>query len=201
MRPNWTRKLQQYLYFWHSSALPFSQKATVMDKKPVHSTISPVTSLQTSPRVSSPASLDFSAAEHRALEDTMLSSTVLTPLTTDPMATPDVSPRASPSPLVKPTQEVSIKEAVSVLCEIEKIVLAIQKRFLQQESIPESSLFLGQPGCNVSTSNGTHAVLQAGWSDCGTQVETVSPLIKECQQALEHFVSLSGGERQWQILS
>ncbi|XP_068873560.1 uromodulin-like 1 [Aphelocoma coerulescens] len=151
---------------------PFSQKATVTDEKPVHSTVLPVTSLQTSTRVSSPASLDFSPAEHEALEDTMFSSTVLPPLTMDPMATLDVSPRASPVPLVKPTQEVSIQDAVSVFCEIERIVLAIQKRFLQQESIPESSLFLGEPGCNVSTSNGTHVVLQAAWSDCGTQVET-----------------------------
>ncbi|NWY16615.1 UROL1 protein, partial [Aphelocoma coerulescens] len=147
-------------------------KATVTDEKPVHSTVLPVTSLQTSTRVSSPASLDFSPAEHEALEDTMFSSTVLPPLTMDPMATLDVSPRASPVPLVKPTQEVSIQDAVSVFCEIERIVLAIQKRFLQQESIPESSLFLGEPGCNVSTSNGTHVVLQAAWSDCGTQVET-----------------------------
>ncbi|NXO10105.1 UROL1 protein, partial [Oriolus oriolus] len=153
-------------------AFPSSQKATVTDKKPAHSTVLPVTSLQTSAPGSSPASLDFSPAEHKALEDTMFSSTVLTPLTMDPMATPDVSPRASPVPLVKPAQEVSIKDAVSVFCEIERIVLAIQKRFLQQESIPESSLFLGEPGCNVSSSNGTHVVLQAGWSDCGTQVET-----------------------------
>ncbi|NXA84200.1 UROL1 protein, partial [Thryothorus ludovicianus] len=144
----------------------------VMDKKPVHSTILPVTSLQTSAHISSPASLDFSRAEHKALEDTLSSSRVLTPLTMDPTATPDVPPRASPAPLVKPAQEVSIRDAVSVFCEIERIVLAIQKSFLQQESIPESSLFLGEPGCNVSSSNGTHVVLQAGWSDCGTQVET-----------------------------
>ncbi|XP_057901576.1 uromodulin-like 1 [Melospiza georgiana] len=153
-------------------ALPFSQKATVTDKKPVNSAILPVTSLQTSAHVSSLASLDFSPAEHKALEDPMFSRTVLSPLTMDPMAAPDVSPQAPPAPLVKPAQEVSIKDAVSVFCEIERIVLAIQKRFLQQESIPESSLFLGEPGCNVSTSNGTHVVLQAGWSDCGTQVET-----------------------------
>ncbi|NWV16901.1 UROL1 protein, partial [Origma solitaria] len=144
-------------------------KATGMDKKPVHL---PVTSLQTSTHVSSPASLDSSPAEHKALEDTTFSSTVLPPLTVDPMATPDVSPQASPVPLTKSTQEVSIKDAVSVFCEIERIVLAVQKRFLQQESIPESSLFLGEPGCNVSTTNSTHVVLQAGWSDCGTQVET-----------------------------
>ncbi|NXB48030.1 UROL1 protein, partial [Leucopsar rothschildi] len=144
----------------------------VMDEKPVHSTVLPVTSLQTSAHVSSPASLDFSPAEHKALEDTKFSSTGLTPLTRNPTAPPDVSPQASPASLVKPTQEVSIKDAVSVFCEIERIILAIQKRFLQQESIPESSLFLGEPGCNVSTSNDTHVVLQAGWSDCGTQVET-----------------------------
>ncbi|NXP86758.1 UROL1 protein, partial [Passerina amoena] len=147
-------------------------KAEVTDKKPVNSTTLPVTSLQTSAHVSSPASLDFSPAEHKALEDPMFSSTVLSPLTMDPMAAPDVSPRAPPAPLVKPAQEVSMKDAVRVFCEIERIILAIQKGFLQQESIPESSLFLGEPGCNVSASNGTHVVLQAGWSDCGTQVET-----------------------------
>jgi len=147
-----------------------------MDKKPVHSTVLPATSLQNSTHVSSLASLDFSTAEHKALEDTTFSSVVLPLLTADPVSTPDVSPQASPVPVVKPAQEVSIKDAVTVFCEIEKIVLAVQKRFLQQESIPETSLYLGEPRCNVSISNGTHVVLQAGWSDCGTEVETVSPL-------------------------
>ncbi|XP_075375255.1 uromodulin-like 1 [Mycteria americana] len=153
-------------------AFPVSQEATLTDEKPVHNTVLPATSLQTSAHVSSPASLDFSTAEHKALEDTAFSSTVLPPLTTDPVSTPNVSPQASPVPLVKPVQEVSIKDAVRVFCEIEKIVLAVQKRFLQQESIPETSLYLGEPRCNVSISNGTHVVLQAGWSDCGTEVET-----------------------------
>ncbi|RLW07794.1 hypothetical protein DV515_00003523, partial [Chloebia gouldiae] len=172
-------------------ALPFIQKKTVTDKRPVNSTILPVTSLQTSAHVSSPASLDLSPAEHKALEDTTFSSTVLTPLTTDPMATPDVPPRASPAPLVKPTQGVSIRDAVSVLCEMERIVLAIQKRFLQQESIPESSLFLGEPGCNVSSSNGTHLVLQAGWGDCGTQVET-NMTTTVVRTTLQNDVSVQG---------
>ncbi|NXF55129.1 UROL1 protein, partial [Oceanites oceanicus] len=107
-----------------------------------------------------------------SLEDTSFSSVVLPPLTMDPVSTPEISPQASPVPVVKPAQEVSIKDAVRVFCEIEKIILAVQKRFLQQESIPESSLYLGEPHCNVSISNGTHVVLQAGWSDCGTEVET-----------------------------
>nr|XP_020040992.1 uromodulin-like 1 [Castor canadensis] len=62
--------------------------------------------------------------------------------------------------------------AVSVLCEIEKVGVAIQKHFLQQEAIPESSLYLGQPSCNVSDSNSTHVFLAASWSECGTLVQS-----------------------------
>ncbi|NXH12987.1 UROL1 protein, partial [Bucco capensis] len=141
----------------------------VTDQKPLHNTVLPVTSLQTSTHVSSSALLDFSTTEHKALEN---SSVVLPPLTMDPASTPDVSLQASPAPLIKPAQEVSMKDAVTVFCEIQKIILAIQKRFLQQESIPETSLYLGEPHCSVSISNSTHVLLQAGWSDCGTQVET-----------------------------
>ncbi|NXS96866.1 UROL1 protein, partial [Jacana jacana] len=101
-----------------------------------------------------------------------VSRAVLSPLSVDPVSTPDDAPQASSVPLIKPVQEVSIKDAVRVFCEIERIVLAVQKSFLQQESIPETSLYLGEPRCNVSISNGTHVVLQAGWSDCGTEVET-----------------------------
>ncbi|NXU76569.1 UROL1 protein, partial [Oreotrochilus melanogaster] len=122
--------------------------------------------------VSSLTSLNFSATENQSLEDTVSSTMVLPPLPKDSVSTPDVSPRASPAPLIQPAQEVSIKDAVTVFCEIERIILAVQKTFLQQESIPESSLYLGEPRCNVSISNGTHVVLQAGWSDCGTEVET-----------------------------
>nr|XP_040142999.1 uromodulin-like 1 [Ictidomys tridecemlineatus] len=62
--------------------------------------------------------------------------------------------------------------AVRVLCEIEKVAIAIQRRFLQQEAIPESSLYLGQPSCNVSSSNSTHVLLVAGWGECGTLVQS-----------------------------
>ncbi|XP_008942508.1 PREDICTED: uromodulin-like 1, partial [Merops nubicus] len=153
-------------------AFPVIQKATVTDEKLVHNTVLPVTSLQTSARVSSPTSLNFSTTEHKALEDKTFSSVVLSPLTMDPVSTPGISPHASPASLIKPLQKVSIKDAVTVFCEIEKIILAIQKRFLQQESIPETSLYLGEPHCNVTMSNDTHIVLQADWSDCGTKVET-----------------------------
>ncbi|XP_036706941.1 uromodulin-like 1 [Balaenoptera musculus] len=62
--------------------------------------------------------------------------------------------------------------AVRVLCEIEKVAIAIQKRFLQQESIPESSLYLGHPSCNVSDHNSTHVILVAAWGECGTVVQS-----------------------------
>ncbi|XP_045396669.1 uromodulin-like 1 [Lemur catta] len=78
---------------------------------------------------------------------------------------------ASPTPRVLP-QRLNLTGAVRVLCEIEKVAITIQKRFLQQESIPESSLYLGHPSCNVSDSNSTHVLLVAGWSECGTVVQS-----------------------------
>ncbi|XP_072866903.1 uromodulin-like 1 isoform X1 [Chlorocebus sabaeus] len=77
----------------------------------------------------------------------------------------------SPTPQGLP-QRLNLTGAVRVLCEIEKVVVAIQKRFLQQESIPESSLYLSHPSCNVSHSNGTHVLLEAGWSECGTVLQS-----------------------------
>ncbi|XP_042722740.1 uromodulin-like 1 [Lagopus leucura] len=154
------------------AAFPMSQEGTVVDRKPVPSPVLPVASLETSTYISSIASLNLSAAQNKALEDTPFSSVTLPVLTMGSESAYNLPPRASPAPLIKPAQEVSIKDAVTVFCEIEKTILAIQKGFLLQESIPESSLYLGEPLCNVSISNGTHAVLQAGWSECGTEVET-----------------------------
>uniref|UniRef100_A0A2K6KR63 Uromodulin like 1 n=1 Tax=Rhinopithecus bieti TaxID=61621 RepID=A0A2K6KR63_RHIBE len=77
----------------------------------------------------------------------------------------------SPTPQGLPWR-LNLTGAVRVLCEIEKVVVAIQKRFLQQESIPESSLYLSHPSCNVSHSNGTHVLLEAGWSECGTVMQS-----------------------------
>ncbi|KAM7248741.1 hypothetical protein CapIbe_000780 [Capra ibex] len=62
--------------------------------------------------------------------------------------------------------------AVRVLCEIEKVAIVIQRRFLQQEGIPESSLYLGQPSCNISDRNSTHVTLAAAWSECGTALQS-----------------------------
>ena len=80
--------------------------------------------------------------------------------------------------------------AVRVLCEIEKVAIAIERRFLQQEAIPESSLYLGHPSCNVSDSNSTHVFLVAGWSECGTLVQSVSP---GCGGVQAVWTSMSGG--------
>uniref|UniRef100_A0A8C6DDZ0 Uromodulin like 1 n=1 Tax=Moschus moschiferus TaxID=68415 RepID=A0A8C6DDZ0_MOSMO len=62
--------------------------------------------------------------------------------------------------------------AVRVLCEIEKVAIVIQRRFLQQEGIPESSLYLGQPSCNISDQNSTHVTLAAAWNECGTVLQS-----------------------------
>ncbi|KAJ6662428.1 hypothetical protein lerEdw1_011841 [Lerista edwardsae] len=70
----------------------------------------------------------------------------------------------------KPALRLSLNNAVQVLCEIEKVVITIQKVFLQQESIPEHSLYLGKPHCNVSASNSSHVILKTGWNECGTKM-------------------------------
>uniref|UniRef100_A0AAA9S333 Uromodulin like 1 n=1 Tax=Bos taurus TaxID=9913 RepID=A0AAA9S333_BOVIN len=62
--------------------------------------------------------------------------------------------------------------AVRVLCEIEKVAIVIQRHFLQQKGIPESSLYLGQPSCNISDRNSTHVTLAATWSECGTTLQS-----------------------------
>lgn len=82
-------------------------------------------------------------------------------------------PDASSVPQELPLR-LNLTDAVRVSCEIETVGIAIQKRFLQQEAIPEASLYLGEPSCNVSESNGTHVFLTAGWGECGTLVESVS---------------------------
>lgn len=81
---------------------------------------------------------------------------------------------ASPVPQ-DPPPRLNLTGAVRVLCEIEKVAIAVERRFLRQESIPESSLYLGHPSCNVSDSNSTHVFLVAAWSECGTLVQSVSP--------------------------
>ena len=83
-----------------------------------------------------------------------------------------MAPGASPGPRGLPPR-LNLTEAVRVLCDIEKVAIAVQRRFLQQESIPESSLYLGHPSCNVSDHNSTHVLLVAGWSECGTVVQSV----------------------------
>ncbi|XP_013206561.1 uromodulin-like 1 [Microtus ochrogaster] len=83
----------------------------------------------------------------------------------------DPVPDASSVPQ-DPPPRLNLTDAVGVSCEIEMVVITIQKRFLQQEAIPEASLYLGEPSCNVSNSNSTHVFLVAGWGQCGTLVQS-----------------------------
>uniref|UniRef100_A0A8C3YIB9 Uromodulin like 1 n=1 Tax=Catagonus wagneri TaxID=51154 RepID=A0A8C3YIB9_9CETA len=78
---------------------------------------------------------------------------------------------ARPAPQGLPPR-VNLSGAVRVLCETDRVAVAIQRRFLRQESIPESALYLGHPSCNVSDRNSTHVILVAAWSECGTVVRS-----------------------------
>lgn len=102
------------------------------------------------------------------------SGTAVTKVPTQPRLNDHSSAQVSSLPVTKSVQEIAIKNAVHVVCEIEKVVITIQKLFLQQEAIPESSLYLGEPHCNVTFSNSSHVILRTGWNDCGTEVHTVS---------------------------
>uniref|UniRef100_A0A674K9J1 Uromodulin like 1 n=1 Tax=Terrapene triunguis TaxID=2587831 RepID=A0A674K9J1_9SAUR len=104
--------------------------------------------------------------------DTMFSSTAMPRASIASVSNARSSPHVTTSPLTKSSQGMSIKDAVRVFCEIEKIVISIQKIFLQQESIPESALYLGEPHCNVSFSNDTRVVLWTAWNECGTKVQS-----------------------------
>ncbi|XP_031202860.1 uromodulin-like 1 [Mastomys coucha] len=90
-----------------------------------------------------------------------------TPAGTTSAPVPDASSTPQDVPL-----RLNLTDAVSVSCEIEMVVITIQKHFLQQEAIPEASLYLGEPSCNVSRSNGTHVFLVTGWGQCGTLVQS-----------------------------
>ncbi|XP_039390890.1 uromodulin-like 1 isoform X3 [Mauremys reevesii] len=153
-------------------AFPLSLGPTTAHGKHVGSTSLPVTRPHTSAHVFSPATEDSSAAKTKAEEGTMFSSTAMPHASTASVSNARSSPHVTTSPLTKTSQGMSLKDAVRVFCEIEKIVIAIQKIFLQQESIPESALYLGEPHCNVSFSNDTHVVLWTGWNGCGTKVQS-----------------------------
>ncbi|GAB1300833.1 Uromodulin-like 1 [Apodemus speciosus] len=90
-----------------------------------------------------------------------------TPAGTRDAPVPDTSSAPQDLPL-----RLNLTDAVSVSCEIETVVIAIQKCFLQQEAIPEASLYLGEPSCNVSRSNSTHVFLVAGWGECSTLIQS-----------------------------
>ncbi|XP_021004944.1 uromodulin-like 1 isoform X2 [Mus caroli] len=90
-----------------------------------------------------------------------------TPAGTRGVPVPIASSTAQDLPL-----QLNLTDAVSVSCEIETVLITVQKRFLQQEAIPEASLYLGEPSCNVSRSNSTHVFLVAGWGECGTILQS-----------------------------
>ncbi|XP_077783918.1 uromodulin-like 1 [Podarcis muralis] len=152
---------------FHSVALFPNPDAGGTQTKDLSSTALPLTDLYTSNHVPSPAGEDSSVPKTRSLENAT-TSTIFSNASRDTT----LNVQVSSLPPSKPSQGILIKKAVRVLCEIEKIVITIQKDFLKRESIPESSLYLGRPHCNVSSSNSSHVILRTGWNECGTEVQT-----------------------------
>lgn len=162
--------------FYSSTAFPPSGSPAATDDNPAGSTVFPMARSLPWAHVSSLAAEDSFATKPKVLEHAMFSSSAVPQASLDSMSNVYHSPPVTPLPFIASAQRLSIKDAVKVFCEIEKIVIAIQKKFLQQESIPESSLYLGEPHCNVSFSNDTSVVLQTGWNECGAEVQSVSHL-------------------------
>ncbi|XP_062833034.1 uromodulin-like 1 [Anolis carolinensis] len=121
----------------------------------------------TYPYTSSHEPLSSSVFTARGLENASTSTTVNKAIT-EPIVKVHNSPQTSSMPFAT----FSIKNEVHVFCELENFFITIRKDFLQKQSIPESSLYLGRPHCNVSQSNSSHVMLQAGWNECGTDVQS-----------------------------
>lgn len=118
---------------------------------------------------------NFSTSSSRSLENATANTTINKKTINQTTNIHDLPQNLS---LISGSTAVSIKEAVQVQCEFEKIVLSIKKDFLHQQSIPESSLYLGNPRCNVTFSNSSHVVLHTDWNECETEIQTVSLLLE-----------------------
>ncbi|KAM3837003.1 uromodulin-like 1 isoform 1-T1 [Vipera latastei] len=129
----------------------------------------PLTDLYTSDPVPSSAQDNFSTSSSRSLENATANTTINKKTINQTTNIHDLPQNLS---LISGSTAVSIKEAVQVQCEFEKIVLSIKKDFLHQQSIPESSLYLGNPRCNVTSSNSSHVVLHTDWNECETEIQT-----------------------------
>ncbi|XP_019412658.1 PREDICTED: uromodulin-like 1 [Crocodylus porosus] len=170
------------------------------DDHPAGSTVFPVAHSLPWAHVSSLAAEESFATKPKVLEHVMFSSSAVPQASPDSMSNVYHSLPVTSLPSINSAQRLSIKDAVKIFCEIEKIVIAIQKKFLQQESIPESSLYLGEPHCNVSFRNDTSVVLQTGWNECGTEVQSnlTNTLVKTI---LRNDISLQGVIHHLKIVS
>uniref|UniRef100_A0A8C4RL94 ZP domain-containing protein n=1 Tax=Erpetoichthys calabaricus TaxID=27687 RepID=A0A8C4RL94_ERPCA len=73
--------------------------------------------------------------------------------------------------------EIQKTSPLSVTCMSQNISVTVTKAFLNQKAISESSLYLGTPQCNVSSSNDTHVMLRTAKGICGTNITYVSPFV------------------------
>ncbi|KAL7983624.1 hypothetical protein Chor_000500 [Crotalus horridus] len=151
------------------SVLSSSLSSGDAQSKEWSSTALPLTDPYTSDPMPSSAGDNFSTSSSRSLENATANTTINKKTIN---RTSNIHDLPQNSSLINGSSAVSIKEAVQVLCEFEKIVISIKKDFLHQQSIPESSLYLGNPRCNVTSSNSSHVVLHTDWNECETEIQT-----------------------------
>ncbi|XP_074844962.1 uromodulin-like 1 [Carettochelys insculpta] len=181
-------------------AFPIRHDPTTAQVIHVVSTGLPVTRSQSSAHTFSTATEDSSAAKTTVVERALFPTTAMPRASTKSVSNANSSLPVTILPITKSVNGISIKDAVRVFCEFEKIVVTIQKIFLQQESIPESAFYLGMPQCNVSFSNDTSVVLRTGWNECGTEIQSniTNTIVKTI---LRNDVSFKGVIRHLKIVS
>ncbi|XP_075768319.1 uromodulin-like 1 [Pelodiscus sinensis] len=172
-------------------AFPLSHGPATAQGKSASRTGLPVIHSDTPAHVFSSSTADLSIAKTKAVEDATFPSTTMPHAFMESVSNAHSSPQVTTLSLSKIASGISIKDAVRVFCETEKIMITIQKIFLQQESIPESALYIGQPHCNVSFSNNTYVVLWTGWNECGTQIQNnmTNTIVKTI---LRNYISSQG---------
>ncbi|XP_063298472.1 uromodulin-like 1 [Pelobates fuscus] len=94
----------------------------------------------------------------------------IVPTTAKPVTTKIIIAESPPKVQADP----SLKDSSNITCEAGVIGITILKSYLQMMSFPESSLYLGNPVCNVINSTNTIVLLQTRWDDCGTDMRIIN---------------------------
>uniref|UniRef100_A0A672GW98 ZP domain-containing protein n=1 Tax=Salarias fasciatus TaxID=181472 RepID=A0A672GW98_SALFA len=96
---------------------------------------------------------------------------------------------ASTTPAVR-----NLRGELSVQCWVDAITVSIARDFLLSANIQDSALYLGSPGCRVSSNNSTHVQLTVAWDECDAQLNETSYTVSVTLfNSMDSYVS-AGGE-------